>query len=421
MDNIVQGNEGQIIQGYDGIVNNNGTPSERALPAWANLAAGALQPLGADALSQNPSFSNTPMQGKYDPDTGQLWDVAPQGWNGIVSGITSDNGFFGGLRDFASTPGVRMLLATAMGAGATGAFGGPATGDMSFAGGGEVGSGYTASAPGSQFWNGATANSGMFSVDGADTLDSSLIGPNAGAASGSGSLFAPPTGPTPGGFDPGGELFTPPTGMDRSLLDLTATAGNANLTSPSALQQLGFNPNFPAAGGSAGDFSMDELLKKMRANPFNTAMGAFSVGSGIYGMMQSRRMQALAEQAMSKQDPFGSQRGGYQQQLAQLMADPNSVTSMPGYQFGLDQGRLAIQRRGAASGSGGNEDIALARFTPEYAQNFYGAQQQRLAQLAGAGIAPGSGGTLLAGANSSNDILSRSLASIAYGGRQLGT
>lgn len=401
---IIQGNEGQVIN--PGM--NTGGYDSANFPAWTNLAQMSLKPnasIGSDgggSLS-GPQFSNTPRQGFLDPATGQLWDSNPSGpdpetWRN--TGVTSDNGFLGGLADFAKTPGVAMLLATALGAGGAGQFG-----DLSGFGGG--------------------AGGGSASMWNADTLDSSLIGPNAGAAAGSSSVFAPgmggPTGGDPGSFDPGGELFTPPQGMDRSLLDLNATASNANLTSPSALQQLGFNPNFPSVSGSAGDFSLDEMLKKMRANPFNTAMGAFSVGSGIYGMMQSRRMQALAEQAMSKQDPFGSQRGGYQAQLAALMGDPSSVTSMPGYQFGLDQGRLAIQRRAAASGGGGNEDIALARFTPEYAQNFYGAQQQRLAQLAGAGIAPGSGGTLLAGANSSNDILSRSLASIAYGGRQLGT
>lgn len=147
--------------------------------------------------------------------------------------------------------------------------------------------------------------------------------------------------------------------------------------------------------------------------------GVLNIGSGIYGLLERDRLKKIAERAFQAQDPFGSQRPGYQAQLAELMNNPNALTNMPGYQFGLDEGRRAIQRRGAADGSGGREAIALARYTPEYAMNFRNMELQRLAGLAGAGIAPSGGNVLMQGNAMASDIASRALASLGYGVRRM--
>lgn len=158
------------------------------------------------------------------------------------------------------------------------------------------------------------------------------------------------------------------------------------------------------------------------SNPFFSAGGpisnAFSVGSGLYGLWRRREMEKEMARAAAMQDPFGPQRAQYQAQLSNLMSNPNALNNLPGYQFGLDEGRRAIQRQGAASGSGGNEAIALARYTPEYARQFRDAEIGRLSMLAGAGIAPSGGNILAQGALSTNDLISRSLASIGYGLRR---
>lgn len=133
----------------------------------------------------------------------------------------------------------------------------------------------------------------------------------------------------------------------------------------------------------------------------NFAKSIFDVGSGLYGMNREKKMR---EMAMKAYDP-----------VRELMANPGMVAGLPGYQFGMDQGRLAIQRRMAAQGGGGNEDIALARFTPEYAQNFY---QNEIARRAA--LAQGSGALNLSAGNSANALASSSLGSIGYGLARMG-
>lgn len=166
-----------------------------------------------------------------------------------------------------------------------------------------------------------------------------------------------------------------------------------------------FGTGAAGLGGGGGPWN---AFKGLPWGAIGTGLNAFS---GLAGLNQARQMQSLARDAFRAQDPFGSQRPQYQQQLQGLMKDPNQITSMPGYQFGLDQGRLAIERKGAASGSGGNEAIALAQFTPQYAQQFYNNEIQRLMTLSGATIGP-STGPALAGFGSGADIYSRALSTL---------
>jgi hypothetical protein len=128
-------------------------------------------------------------------------------------------------------------------------------------------------------------------------------------------------------------------------------------------------------------------------------------------------MQDLATQAFSQYknmgDPYAS--------VKSLMADPSSVSGQPGYQFGLDEGRRAIARTGAAGGSGGNEAIALARYTPEYAQNFYNNEVSRRMNLGQgeAQLGANSGALGLQAQTGANSLLSSSLGSIGYGATRM--
>lgn len=128
--------------------------------------------------------------------------------------------------------------------------------------------------------------------------------------------------------------------------------------------------------------------------------GLSSIGSGLYGLAQQKKLRQMAQRAF---DP-----------VRELQANPGLVTSQPGYQFGLDEGRRAIARQGAASGGGGNEAIAAARYTPEYAQKFYESEMARRMQLAQA-----SGGMNLSAAGGANNLASSALASIGYGGARM--
>lgn len=125
-------------------------------------------------------------------------------------------------------------------------------------------------------------------------------------------------------------------------------------------------------GGTGGDQSYWQRFKGL---PWKGAAQGLNLASGAYGLYNAAQMRRMAQQA---QDPHLRE---YQDRLNALTRDPSSVTSMPGYQFGLDEGRRAIQRQGAATGSGGNEAIALARYTPAYAQQFYENQVRDLSSM----------------------------------------
>ena len=67
--------------------------------------------------------------------------------------------------------------------------------------------------------------------------------------------------------------------------------------------------------------------------------------------------------------------------------DTSAITSLPGYQFGLDQGQQAMQRQLAASGMGSSGAAlkAAQRYGQGYAQQQYGNYMNQLQALAGMG------------------------------------
>lgn len=89
-------------------------------------------------------------------------------------------------------------------------------------------------------------------------------------------------------------------------------------------------------------------------------------------------------------DPFAQYRTGYANQLQSLMNNPGKVQSLPGYQFGLQQGNQALERNAAASGQlrSGGEQIALQQYNQNYANSYYNNMLSQLSQLSGATQAP---------------------------------
>ena len=102
-------------------------------------------------------------------------------------------------------------------------------------------------------------------------------------------------------------------------------------------------------------------------------------GSGSNGGAQG---QAAANAA----DPFASQRSQYQPMLADLIKNPSSVTSTPGYQFNLEQGLGSVQAGNAARGIGtsGANDAAKMQFASGLASQTYQQDFNNLALLSGA-------------------------------------
>jgi len=125
------------------------------------------------------------------------------------------------------------------------------------------------------------------------------------------------------------------------------------------------------------------------------------VGSALSGGGGNSGAQSAANAA----DPFASQRGQYQQQLSNLINNPSSITSTPGYQFGLQQSQNAVEGSAAANGmvNSGNVLNALSTNAQGYAATQLNNQELLLAQLSGANVgSPGTAGQILQNQNTQN-------------------
>lgn len=107
---------------------------------------------------------------------------------------------------------------------------------------------------------------------------------------------------------------------------------------------------------------------------------------------------AQTEQLYEQQTIFGEQQG-FEKQLAKLIQDPSSVTTSPGYQFGLSQGLQGVERQYGAMGlnKSGGAGSALFNYGQNYAMNSWMQQIQMLAGLSG--ITGGAGSTAGLGGN----------------------
>ena len=186
-----------------------------------------------------------------------------------------------------------------------------------------------------------------------------------------------------------------------------AGAGINGYLTTGAVEGSTLGSSFTGAGGSAGavgsgsSASWLQQLGQGASSFFGGGTGgglrsAFDIVSGIYGLK-------LAGDARKASDPFGQYRGAYGNQLAQLEANPSTITGRPGWQAGME----AIQRNNAARGyaGSGNEMAVMSRYGGEFFNN----EAQRLAGLAGAGAAPGAGQFPAA------NLTGQGLASIGYG------
>lgn len=156
-------------------------------------------------------------------------------------------------------------------------------------------------------------------------------------------------------------------------------------------------------GGSMFGSGVSNFFNGLSAPSLGQVGAGLNIGSGVYGLY-------LAQQAQAERKRKLQQQREYQQRLNDLMANPGSVTSLPGYQFRMDQGAQAIQRRMAALGynRSGNQATALTRYGQDYATGELERQEGLLAKLYG-----------MSGPDTSPvdpfNMASRSLASLGYG------
>lgn len=253
----------------------------------------------------------------------------------------------------------------------------------------------------------AGGSNSMFDPDAADRLDRSLIGPDAGAAAGSGSQFAPDFVPNGQISNPSGE-FTPTASANFPTSSTSFAESSGFPGDPGNLTAGGSSANYGPTSSESGNW-YDEFLRRAKANPLSTGMNGMNVGMGLYGLYQAHQSQELAKRASQQQDPFGPQRAQYQAQLQQLMKDPGGVTQLPGYEAGLQ----AVTRKMASQGYVGSGNMMAS--LQQYGGQFYDQAVQRLMALSGANITPTSGNVALQGNRDALAMQGQSLNNIVYG------
>lgn len=197
-----------------------------------------------------------------------------------------------------------------------------------------------------------------------------------------------------------------PGALDESVLGAAVPQRSNGLTNPFTWFSSG-NSSFPNSLGTAAG--------QAGATPFSglgTPGNLFSIASGVNGLQRSRQLQKIAGNAAAAADPWGASGGRAQAsgQLQQLLADPNYVTQLPGYQAGLQ----AVQRSLASQGylASGNMMAALQK----YGGDFYNNAVNQLGGLAGAGVNPGTGAQLgLQGNIAANTLAGQGLYDIGAG------
>jgi len=122
-----------------------------------------------------------------------------------------------------------------------------------------------------------------------------------------------------------------------------------------------------------------------------------ALAGGVLGMFagDSGAGQMSPEQARRMADPYADYRAGAAAKLDALMANPNSVTNLPGYQFLAQQGTQGVERAMSARGysMSGNEMLALQQQNQGLANQMYNSEFDKLAMLSGANSSPSAGGT----------------------------
>ena len=145
--------------------------------------------------------------------------------------------------------------------------------------------------------------------------------------------------------------------------------------------------NIVAEGGTGGT-SLGDVLGYAKT-------GAQIIGgiSQFLGGQQAR--QAGKQVGQLQADPYAAYRSQAASQLQNLLMNPSTITTTPGYQFNLQQGLQAQQAQQAAQGrlvSGGGL-LQAQQFGQQYATSNLQQQQNLLATLSGANQAPATGAT----------------------------
>jgi len=257
------------------------------------------------------------------------------------------------------TGSMMKFMSKAMPALVLGGLGVGAYGALGLGGGGAAaGAGEAAAAGAGDAWGATIGNS---------LADFSLANTGAAAAEGSAPLFGAGADAAAGYIVPSAGQFA---GMSVPQLDAARIALNA----------VG-----GVAGGAAAGAAGGIPWGKVGAAAVAPALSA---GAQIYGANQAAgAMRDATNQANQLNAPAVAVRNSALEQMQALLKDPSTLTSQPGYAFGMDQGTKALNSGAAARGmsQSGAADKARIRYGQDYAGTKLDQSFNRLATLASGG------------------------------------
>lgn len=159
-----------------------------------------------------------------------------------------------------------------------------------------------------------------------------------------------------------------------------------------------------SAGGGGGNINggtlsnILDLLTGGNGNGLDPAMVAAALSTAYNHYKDSDRYTEMAENYSDRLDPFGSQRGFYQDRLRALTEDPQSfLENDPGYnsllRLTVDPAMSKMRARGY--GNSGNILSELTKLSGDVANKYLGDEKNRLLQAGGAQFGPGAAAQLL--------------------------
>ena len=276
-------------------------------------------------------------------------------------------GLLGGVSDILGTSGKKGVgllqdpFSEAAGLAALAYFsGGTSLGAEAGAGATGAGAGTTAGAAGTA----GAATDAAWAGGGAATAGGGVAGAGADFGAGTYGAGAGATGAAGAG--------------DAAAFSALGSGGTTPALMESMMGSTGYGASSAGAGGAAGlspwTSAMDSLGSGWGTakDIWNTAKPWLKGGaSGMQTIMGFQNMMAGQQRQQQQQQ--------YSQQLQQLMANPGSITSMPGYESGME----AVRRSMAAQGYQGSGNMMGALQNQGGA--FYQQQLSNLAQLQGSG------------------------------------
>lgn len=196
-----------------------------------------------------------------------------------------------------------------------------------------------------------------------------------------------------GGAGAGAELAGGGVGLGG--VDLAAGAGG--LGAPSFGGATGALGGLGAGGGGAVSSSLipgisNGTLLNVGGNLLSGVLGSNAAGNAADAQLAaSNNALALYKQMFDQQRadnmPLLNLRNSVLPQISGLLSNPSSITSDPGYQFGLTQGTNALNSGAAAKGMtySGAQQKALTKFGQDYGSTKLNDSLNRLMGVAGLG------------------------------------